>query len=786
VRSRAHHTPTLAIDHGSPDETYGESTQTMRKATDMTNSWHHTEVPHRGSEVRGVRGMLRRRVVGGGLAVLGLVVMAGAALPGAAWALPEGRVYELVSPVYKGGFGVQDIEGVAPDGESVAFYSPGAFAGAPSGAFKPDYLARREASGWTTSPLMPPADLLPDVTNFDLSPSLESAVVLGKPGANSESASLAGSTDEFMLHSTALPDTNAGWEIAGEPFEQQVPGTATLLYFGGSPDFCHLLLQTPEASEAGPAGIYESDRGCGGQSTSLQLVGVNDEGQPISALCRIGIGAGIGNAFDAISDDGEEVFFSTAGCENSTVENPQQVFVRLGGARTLEISKLPSESDSCAEVSSCKKASERAPAEFAGASRDGSSVYFTTAAPLIGEDTDTGNDLYLAKIGCPEDEPECEAAAREVRSLVQVSHDPNGGEAAVQGVLRVAPNGSRVYFVAGGDLLAAGARQTLEGEGRAVPRVGAENLYVYDDSAQAGAGGVAFIGDLCSGHERSGTVEDRRCPSSTGNDMRLLTPECEVQTAGEDGRFLVFASFAQLLSGDTDATADVYRYDAVTGKLDRVSLGERGYDANGNAGSFDAQIASCHRGGSVRNQYELDNRAISEDGSRIVFRTSAPLSPAASNGLTNVYEWHETPDGEGEVSLISGGSGDEPVEDVVISPTGSDIFFVTAQGLVPQDSDGTGDVYDARLDGGFPPAGTARQACSGDACQGPLTSPAPLLVPGSVAQAPGENLASPTGSAAPKKQRKAHGKRSQNKKRKRKARRARARGKRIASGGRGR
>ena len=38
-----------------------------------------------------------------------------------------------------------------------------------------------------------------------------------------------------------------------------------------------------------------------------------------------------------------------------------------------------------------------------------------------------------------------------------------------------------------------------------------------------------------------------------------------------------------------------------------------------------------------------------------------------------------------------------------------------------------------------PPAPT--QPCSGDACQGPLSNPTPLLVPGSVSQASGENLA---------------------------------------------
>ena len=67
-----------------------------------------------------------------------------------------------------------------------------------------------------------------------------------------------------------------------------------------------------------------------------------------------------------------------------------------------------------------------------------------------------------------------------------------------------------------------------------------------------------------------------------------------------------------------------------------------------------------------------------------------------------MYEWHEQPGGEGSVSLISGGSAEAPVEDVVISPSGEDVFFTTTQGLVPQDTDGAPDVYDARLEWRFP------------------------------------------------------------------------------------
>jgi hypothetical protein len=137
-----------------------------------------------------------------------------------------------------------------------------------------------------------------------------------------------------------------------------------------------------------------------------------------------------------------------------------------------------------------------------------------------------------------------------------------------------------------------------------------------------------------------------------------------------------------------------------------------------------------------------------------VFSSAERLSPSVINGLTNVYEWHETSkDAAGSVSLISGGSGETPAEDPVISPAGNDVFFVTTESLVPQDTDGEADIYDARTDGGFPQAQAPREPCSSDACQGPLSNPTPLLVPGSSSQTPGENLAGPAPSrlATPKK-----------------------------------
>jgi hypothetical protein len=686
----------------------------------------------------------------------------------------------MVSPVYKGGYGVHQITGVSTDGEGVALSDPGSFEGAPASGTENftnsgSYLARRGSSGWSTVPIMAPATLSAETDAGDLTPELSQVLTIGHPGANTTSPLLA---QDLLVHSLDVPDTSAGWEQLGalEPLNEVTATGFNPAYRAASLEFCHILFSPSEGAFLVPEAVgateelYEFSRGCGSESKSLRLVGLDNQGNLIQSVCQTNIGAekyvaSGGSAFNAVSGDGSEVFFTvctkTSGNTRYGPELPHQVFVRLGGSRTVEVSR-PLQAGSpfggcvgegagkvAGEVP-CEGAAARGSADFEGASEDGSRVYFTAPLaagqqPLVAGDTDASNNLYLASIGCPAGKPGCGASEREVTGLSEVSHDPLSGQSAdVRGVVRVAPDGSRVYFVAGGVLTG-----TPGPEGRTA-LAGAENLYVYD----ADSGTVAFIGDLCSGKELSGTVEDVHCPNATKTDESLWADnEGEAQTAGADGRFLVFASYAQLSGSDTNAAKDVYRYDAETGGLDRVSGGEGGSDDNGNSPVLSesgeplgASIAPGHYGGSLREQHEMSNRAVSEDGSRIVFTSAEPLSPDASNGLENVYEWHESASGgEGSVSLISGGNAEELVnyEHVVISPSGQDIFFVTSQGLVSQDTDGEGDVYDARLGAGFPQTPASVAPCSGDACQGPLTNPAPLLVPGSVSQGAGENLSPP-------------------------------------------
>jgi hypothetical protein len=697
-------------------------------------------------------------------ALLSLIALAASAFtapPASALTNPE-RHYEMVSPPYKGGYGAKRIEAVSPDGESVAFFSNGAFAGAPSGPTLIDYIARRGSTEWSTAPLMPPSTLLPYVVSQDVSSSLSSVVAIGTSGANEEAAFQTGSEMEFLQHSVDMPDVVGQWGMSGVALKSLFEEPVTVNYYGADHNLCHFFVVNttarllPEALEAKHPNLlaYELAGGCAGEPSQLRLVGLNAEGKLIAPSClkKMGITGNVkADGFNAISVNGREAFFSTGVEEKAgNCTGSEQLFVDLDGGRTVEVSRPIAEE--CGGGSAgvpCLGAGSRASATFAGASRDGSKVFFTTSGRLLEGEVDSSEKLYVARIGCGSgvEGEACLPAQREsvgVTSLVQASRTTNPGEAAeVQGVVRVAPDGSRVYFVARGVL---GDGANTEGQ---APVKGADNLYMYD----VGSDSVKFVAELCSGPGSSGppagAVADLKCPleldrlENGRNDAKLWSSrDPEAQTAGVDGRYLVFSSFARLGAGDSDTARDVYRYDSVSGVLERVTVGEAGDDANGNNGAFNATIAAGHWGGRNVEQYEMDNRAVSEDGSSIVFRTAEPLSPRAINKLTDVYEWHEG-SGGGEVTLLSSGTAEEPVSDVVISEDGSNVFFITSQGLVPGDTDGAPDIYDARIGPGFPPAPAGSQECSGDACQGPLTNPAPLLIPGSVSQAPGENVLTP-------------------------------------------
>lgn len=151
------------------------------------------------------------------------------------------------------------------------------------------------------------------------------------------------------------------------------------------------------------------------------------------------------------------------------------------------------------------------------------------------------------------------------------------------------------------------------------------------------------------------------------------------------------------------------------------------YPSNANLTSFSLSTTDTAAGGSgspaMRSQ--IGPRSMSADGRRVFFDTSSALVPEDVNGVRDVYMWEK---GHG-VSLISDGRNPKPSWFADAGASGDDVFIVTAAGLAPGDRDGSYDLYDARVGGGFetvPDAG-----CDGDACQPPVAPRTPTSSSGS-------------------------------------------------------
>jgi DNA-binding beta-propeller fold protein YncE len=174
--------------------------------------------------------------------------------------------------------------------------------------------------------------------------------------------------------------------------------------------------------------------------------------------------------------------------------------------------------------------------------------------------------------------------------------------------------------------------------------------------------------------------------------------------------------------GGSAGCEELYVYSADTHSLRCVSCNPTG--APGTSDAFDN--VRVHVSGSATTWHV--NRPVADDGQNVFFTTAEALVPADVNGKNDVYEY-DVP--SGTVHLIS--SGRDPSDSYFMdaSADGSDVFFLTRARLVGWDHDVNYDLYDARVGGGVPEPAAGSPPCAGDACHGALSSTASLSAPGS-------------------------------------------------------
>jgi hypothetical protein len=650
--------------------------------------------------------------------------------PGFRGTLPDCRAFELVTPIFDGGqpaFGIfHESAPVSANGEHLLGISFGDFAKTEnlenySIEYGAIYEFSRSSAGWAAEAMDPPAAEFPrsdfKLASADMSRSLWEVVLQKHSGE--EVGVLPLNYDGFTLAVREQAGGGKGRFTLVGPVTAPKQGSPSGNYgvVGASADLSHIILSVAAEAEqlwpgdptnAGSESLYEYRDVAGAEPV---LVGVRNEGAPPwkAGAAHVNEGAQLvsdcGTRYNAVSASGEWVYFTALACGTEPLVN--ELDVRVDSVKTESISEPSPET--CAMCETSKAAQEAAPegATFAGASLDGSKVFFLSKQVML-PDAEAGvNNLYMYNADGPVGERVSFVAAN------------------VEGVTAVSEDGTRAYFQSTSDLQPGATNANGE-----EAHIGSPNLYVYDTQN----GTTTFVGEASGG--------DRTTP---------------------DGQFLVFESTHEFAgTNDTSRASQLFEYNAETGLVSRVSIGqsaagafyecaatkefEERYNCDGN--TDEEEFAPKATGASSEGFFSKPTEStshltVAEDGT-VVFTSALPLTPQAVSGRPivetpggfviarseNVYEYRG-----GNVYLIS--PADEasglqlPVGQtrlIGIDETGKDVFFATTDSLVPQDTDSQYSWYDAREEGGFPaPASTSECEGAGE-CQG--AGATPLVVPG--------------------------------------------------------
>jgi sugar lactone lactonase YvrE len=630
--------------------------------------------------------------------------------------LPDGRVYEQVSPSNKSGNSARVGEDAATaDGNGILFGGNGPMGDAASGDDRV-FVAQRTSGGWSTR-----SALSREKNSSGQNAALSQGPFVTDPSADLShlvfSSNLEYERPDNVIQveykdniylagpSPHVPDVWVGRPLISNPVE----GASLPIPVGGSPDLSTLYfvyqgtllpadagrLPSPEGYGFSP-GLYEYRDGV------LSEAGVLPDGSvPVYGAEPAGISwavhteyyRGTGPSFNQLDNevslDGRRVFFTSGG----------ELYVHITAADGSQSTVLVSQSQLPGQVG--KPAPDgvltHEPPQLGDtdnnaldfyASPDGSHAFFASTDQLTSDapgdtsskeydfDVDTGVLTYIP----------------DVASRFALGSEANGGRGkGREEIVASAPDGSWFLFV---DSVSSPAELDRWTSG-------------------PGGGSVRSLVQIPIVRE--------------GNEFADYQRAAYPVRVSSDGSVIVFSSSAAIagFNNGGGGLPEVYRYDVQTSGLSCVSCPPEGV-APGAATFAEARSLAGMRG-------------ISADGSRVFFQTGAPLVTQAPAG--GVYEWEN-----GSVYLIA------PNASLMDnSESGSDVFFTTVEGLVAGDTDGGSDVYDARIPhpGDNPPVSAV--PCQGSVCQGPPRVPAPLGAPASATFSGLENPVSSTSTPAVKK-----------------------------------
>ncbi|HUC07940.1 MAG TPA: hypothetical protein VMR96_07595, partial [Solirubrobacterales bacterium] len=527
----------------------------------------------------------------------------------------------------------------SPDGGAVAY--EGTSFGLGEGATAEDeYIARRTGAGWVnTNPTPAALQAGSGYTAFD--------TLLQKGVLGQVSPALSPEAPSGYLNLYSQPSAEP---LAITPLLTNTPpnrpggngsGHFTISYAGASADLSQIFFSANDAlTEATPFAPAPPDPGASGSDLYEWSAGGLRLANVAPGNGAVKAGATFGaGGAGGISADGSRAFWSVAS---------GQTYVREEGEVSREIPD---------------------PGKFLVAATDGSKVLLDDGV-LYDLESETSVDL-------------------------------SGGLGGFEGIAGQSEDLSRVYFV--DTAVLSGEEENSEG---AKAQAGKFNLYAWSEGSP-----TRFVATLQA-------KDNEDLGSGGGVADWLPVPSLRTAEASLDGRYLAFVSRALLNSPlpgysnvgpceEDSGTSEffsvpcpeVFLYDSVAGDLTCASCAPSG---------------AAPLGWSVLRRLEgapgsLPQARYLSNSGRLFFDSQDALSPFDSNeGVEDVYQFE--PEGVGGckreggcVGLISAGSEGVDSNFLAADESGKNVFFTTRDRLVGADSDELIDLYDARVDGGFPP-----------------------------------------------------------------------------------
>ncbi len=649
---------------------------------------------------------------------------------GSVFQLSDSRAWEMVSPSNKGGGTLTSpslghIQAAAGGGR-VTYLSQGSIEVEPAGnrSFEvSSILSTRSSGGWKSKDISP-ANLrrIPFAAGnqgeFKLfSQELSDALLVPHDGL--QLSVEASERTPYLWHDSS-PPIYEPLVTGKEGFANVPPGTE----FGGSP-----------RSALGPVGVSGANKNLSGVvlNSNVPLVAGGPSkpalyywqaGQlgPVSMLpdteggevVTAELGSGGGSVRHAISEDGSRVFWSQGNYSSSggvseltglylrDIEAEESIrldVVQLGGTGLGQTKPV-----------------------FQGANADGTVVFFKDSQQLTEGASTTGRDLYRCEISSEEPSGGC-------ATLTNITAEATAGSdsAEVIGVVSGMSDDARTLF-----FVARGVLDTAPNQFGAFAEAGQPNIYRWEE------GEVRFVTKISEADAPSwgGSFEGRTSRLSAS-----ISP---------DGRYFAFMSQKDLSGqGNLDAETgnpvqEVFLYEAEAEDLVCVSCDPTGAAPTGQVSAGFSQMvdpvgqwggkwvaAILPQPRTIAEEYSIyQPRAVLNNG-RVFFNTLAGLVPADSNGEWDVYQFEPlglgscnpssggaatVRSGDGCISLISSGTGDEESVFFDASSSGDDVFFLSPAQLSVLDDDHELDVYDARVNG-TPAVLTPAAECVGEACR---------------------------------------------------------------------